>query len=132
MATGPILTDELLDLADFVFGQQLGMHLVDADLAADRFDSHLVFAREHDHVPDAGIVQFGHDTVRLRADRVGDGNQAANVSRIADHDHGLSIGFQSLGCLRDLGVFLAAFLGIAIRSKPKRLSFEHAEQSLAL
>lgn len=53
---GSILAHELLDPAKLVRGQQLSMHLVDANRAADCLGRHLVVACEHDHVSNADRV----------------------------------------------------------------------------
>jgi hypothetical protein len=82
-------------------------------------------------VRDTGSVQLLHDLARLWPDRVGNGDQAADVATIADNDYSLSLRFQRFSLPGDLGCVLATLDDVAMGAEPERFAVEDASQPLA-
>ena len=85
-----IASDQFFDFLDLIIGEQLGMHLVDSNLACDRFRSDAVIPRQHGYVRDASRVQLPHNFLGLGSYGVGSGNESTDMLLIAQSDHGLA------------------------------------------
>src|ERR1019366_9634712 len=101
------------------------MHLVDADLARDGLGGDAVVTGQHDPVRDPGGMQLPHDFACLWTNGVGNGNKAADVSRVSDDDDRLAVRLQSFRLPSDRRRILAAFNHIAMGAEPERLAIEN-------
>ena len=79
------LVSQALDHRGLVLGEDLGDHLVDAQLAADGFGRGLAVAREH-HDADARRLQRLQRLRRRGLDGVGNGHEAGQLAVHADED----------------------------------------------
>jgi len=66
----------------------------------------------------------------FRPNRIGDGEQSADMSLVADGDNGLSFALKGFRTVMDLWRFLPALLEIAVGAEPEALSFEHSAHAL--
>ena len=129
---GPVLRDQILDRPDLVLGQQLGMDLVDADLARDRLGGRPVVAGQHDQVLDPARPQIADHARSLRPHRIGHRDQAADVPLVADHHDRPTGLLERRGPIDHLAGLLAAFHEVAVRAEPEGLAPEAADNALPL
>ena len=118
---GAVLRDQRLDRLDLVLGQELGMDLVDADLARDRLGGRAVVAGQHDQVLDPR-ARRSPITARLRPHRIGHRDQAADVPLVADHHDRVTGPLERRGAIDHLAGLLAAFHDVAMRAEPEGLA----------
>ena len=127
-----VLRDEFLDGPDLVLGQELGMDLVDANLAPDRLGGRPIVAGQHDQVLDTALPELADHARRLRTHRIRHRDQAADPPLIADHHDRVTALFERLCPLGHLAAVLAAFHEVAVRAEPVRLTAGPARHALSL
>ncbi len=79
-----------LDLGRLVFGQHLGEHPVDADLAGDRLGGAVVVAGDHHHL-ETEVMHPTDRRHRVVFDGVGHGHHPGQLAVDADHHGGLAL-----------------------------------------
>ena len=129
---GPYFVTSASTAATLSSGKQLGVDLVDADLARDRLGGRPVVAGEHDQVLDAARLQVSDHRGPLpgaprRPPRSGRRRAARCRS---PRPSGRPARARRPG--RHLAGLLAALLEVAVRAEPVRLAAEAADDALAL
>jgi hypothetical protein len=111
-----VLRDQFLDRPDLVLGQELGMDLIDADLARDRLGGRPIVAGQHDQMLDAARPDVADHPRCLWPHRIRHRDQAADPPLVADHHDRVTALFERLGLLGHVAAVLAPFHEVAVRA----------------
>ncbi len=107
---GPVLAAKRVNGRHFVLREKLGVHLVDAELARERFGRRLIVARQHHDALHALAPQHLHRIPRRFARLIGQGDDAQWLSHARDEHRGSPRRRKHVETGMDLGIAEAAFL----------------------
>lgn len=92
---------ERLDLGHLVLGQQLRVHLVEAELAGERLGDPAVVAREHHRVLHTLRLERGDGGLRRLTRLVAHGDDPYQLAVLGDEHARLSVAFERLVACRE-------------------------------